>query len=148
MTKEDLKDAALKKEIGQRFKEFRDTIKKYQSELADELKVSQGTIANIEKGRFFPAFTIQNHLYSQYHLNLNWLLYGSGEMIIPPGKDSKYADLTQLFSQIDENDPLLEKYVELFSLMRIPDIKEIIFGKLEELKALSKEEIKSFFEEA
>ena len=147
MKKEDPKDTEMKKEIGRRFNEFRQFIKKRQEELAEELKVSQGTIANIESGKFYPNLSLLHYLYSYYNLSINWLLTGSDEMIISPVKKSKYTDITQLFSPIEENDPRFEKYVELISLMRIPVIKEIIFGKLAEIKALAKEEIKSFFEE-
>jgi transcriptional regulator with XRE-family HTH domain len=146
MSKEDIKNTALRKEIGRRFKEFREAIKKSQDELSNELKVCQTTITSFETGKCFPGITIQNYLNRQYHLNLNWLLSGSGEMIISPEKDSKYGDLPLLFSHIDENDPRFERYVELNGLMRIPVIEQIILAKLAELKVIAEEEIKSFFE--
>ena len=146
MTKPGIKDEALRKEIGLRFKEFRQAIKKTRHELVDELKICQSTISSIETGKCFPGITIQSYLYRQYHLNINWLLTGSGEMIISPEEDSKTAYISQLFSYIDENDPRFEKFVELFSLMRIPAIERVILGKLAEIKALAKEEIESFFE--
>jgi transcriptional regulator with XRE-family HTH domain len=146
MTKQALKEAVLKKEIGLRFKQFREAIKKSQQKLADELKVYNGTIINIEKGRFFPKFKFMYYLYRQYHLNLNWLLNGKGEMMISPQEDSMNAYISQLLSPMDENDPRYEKFVELFSLMRIPAVEKIILGKLAEIKALAKEEIKTFFE--
>jgi hypothetical protein len=37
--------------------------------------------------------------------------------------------------------------VELNSLIRIPVIEQIIFAKMEELKLIAEEEIKTFFEE-
>jgi hypothetical protein len=75
-------------------------------------------------------------------LNLNWLLTGKGEMILPAEKDSKTSELPILFWHIDETDPRFEKYVELISLMRITFIEEIILGKLAEVKLLAEEEIK------
>ena len=147
MSKGGIKSVALRKDIGLRFKEFREAIKKSRQKLADELKVCQTTITYIETGKCFPGIPFQNYLYGQYHLNLNWLLTGKGEMIISPGKDSKHVDLTQLFSHIDEDDPRFERYVELKSLLRIPVIEQVIFAKLEEVKLIAAEEIKSFFEE-
>ena len=147
MKKKDIKNKLLKKEIGLRFKEFRKSIQKNQYELAKELKSFQSTITNIETGKFSPGIPFHNHLHLKYHLNLNWLLTGEGEMIISPSGNSKYADLPILFWHIDENDPRFEKYVELISLMRISFIEQIMLGKLEEVKAISKEEIESFFEE-
>jgi transcriptional regulator with XRE-family HTH domain len=147
MSKEDIRNAAFKKEIGLRFKEFRQVIKKNQYELAEELKGGQSTITNIETGKIFPGIPFQNYLHRQYHLNLHWLLTGEGEMIIFPAGNSKYADLPLLFWHISEDEPRFERYVELISLMRIPFIEEIILGKLAELKVIAKEEINSFFEE-
>jgi transcriptional regulator with XRE-family HTH domain len=147
MTKQDLKEAAMKKEIGLRFKQFREFINKSQAKLAKELQVRQVIISEIETGRTFPGLNFQHYLYIQYNLNLNWLIRGSGEMIVSPAKKFKNADLHQLLSQIDENDPMYEKVVELLNLLRIPVIKTIIFAKLAELKVIAKKEIESFFKE-
>ena len=147
MTKQDLKEAAMKKEIGLRFKQFREFIKKSQGKLAKELQIRQVIISEIETGRTFPALNLQHYLNGQYHLNINWLIHGSGDMTEPPWKKAKDLDLQQLISGIDKNDPMYENYVELLSLLRIPFIKSIIFAKLEEIKMLAVKEIKSFFEE-
>jgi transcriptional regulator with XRE-family HTH domain len=147
MTKQDLKEAAMKKAIGLRFKQFRESINKSQDKLAKELQVRQVIISEIETGKTFPALNLQYYLNNQYHLNINWLIQGSGEMIEPPWKKLKDFDLHQLLSQIDKNDPMYENYVELLSLLSIPVIKAIIFAKLEEIKMLAAKEIKAFFEE-
>jgi transcriptional regulator with XRE-family HTH domain len=147
MTKQDLKEAAMKKAIGLRFKQFREFINKSQSKLAQELQVRQVVISEIETGKTFPGLNVQHYLYIQYNLNLNWLVRGSGEMIVSPAKKFKNADLHQLLSQIDKNDPMYEKVVELLNLLRIPVIEKIIFAKLEEIKVIAKKEIESFFEE-
>jgi transcriptional regulator with XRE-family HTH domain len=144
MSKQDIKNASLRKEIGKRFKEFRQSIKKTQYEFVVELRVCKSTVSNIETGKAFPGITIKNYLYRQYRLNINWLLTGKGEMIISPKEGSYF---TQLFSHIDENDPRFEKYVELKSLLRIPVLEKVIFGKMEELKLIAKKDIDSFFEE-
>jgi transcriptional regulator with XRE-family HTH domain len=146
MSKQYIKNKALRKSIGLRFKEFREKIRKTQHELADELNISQSTYNYIETGKSFPGTPFQNYLYFQYQLNLNWLINGEGEMIMTPVGNLKYADLPILFWHIDDNDPRFEKYVELISLMRISFIEQIILGKLEEVKAIAKEEIKEFFD--
>ena len=146
ISKDSIRKTWLKKEIGLRFKEFRKSIKKSQKKLAEEFKVSQTTIASIETGNSFPGIHYQNYLYSQYHLNINWLLTGCGEMILSGEKDSKNADLPVLFWHIAENEPRFEKYIELISLMHMPCIEQIILGKLAEIKIIAEKEIKSFFE--
>jgi DNA-binding XRE family transcriptional regulator len=141
MSKQDLKNTKLRKEICLRFKKFRESIKKSQAELANELNVCRNTMTRIETGKAVPGIPIQNYLNRQYQLNINWLLTGKGKMIIPPKDASKTGDSPILFSYIDENDPRFEKYVELIGLMHNPDIEQIIFGKLERLKVIDKEEI-------
>lgn len=76
MTKVVLKEASLKKEIGLRFKQFREFIKKSQAELAEELQVKQVIISDIETGKRFPGFPEQHYLYNRYHLDINWLING------------------------------------------------------------------------
>lgn len=147
MKKEDLKEEALKKETGMRFKRFREFIKKSQAELAAELRVLRVIISQIEMGKTFPDLDVQHYLNVQYHLNINWLIHGSGEMIERVLKKLKHLDLPQLLSQINENDPQYANYAELLDLLRVPFIKTIIFAKLEEIKMLAKEEINSFFDE-
>jgi transcriptional regulator with XRE-family HTH domain len=142
MTEADKEKKALIKEIGQRFSIFRKYIKKSQEELANELRISPAAIAGIEMGKSSPLIPVQNYLYWEYHLSINWLITGIGEMIIVPVKDSKIADSPQL----DASAPSFEKYAELNSLMKIPVIEKIIFAKLSELKVIAAEEIKSFFE--
>ncbi len=148
MTKEDKKDAALKKEIGRRFKEFREFIKKSQDQLVDELQVSQSLIYYIETGKSFPGYPLQYYLHRRYHLSLNWLITGIGGMIMSPEEELKYAELTQLFSHIDETDPRFKAYMELKRLMNIPVIEQIIFAKLEEVKIIAAEEIEAFLKES
>jgi transcriptional regulator with XRE-family HTH domain len=147
MSEEEIKNAAMKKEIGRRFAEFRQSIKKSQYKLANELKVCQSTITYIETGKIFPGITFQNFLYDQYNLNINWLLTGKEDMLISPEEKSNHNYFSILLCHIDESDPRYAEYVELFNLMHIPAIEQIILGKLAELKVLAEEEIKSFFEE-
>jgi len=147
MKKKDLKEEALKKETGMRFKQFREFINKNQTKLAEELQVPQDSISKIERGKTFPDLILQRYLNIQYHLNINWLIHGSGEMILSPLKKKKYLDLPEHLSQIDENDPRYANYVELFKLLRVRFIEDIIFAKLTEIKVIAKKQIDSFFEE-
>jgi len=146
MKKKDLKEEALKKETGMRFKQFREFINKSQTKLAEELQVPQDSISKIERGKIFPGLILYRYLNVQYHLNINWLIHGSGEMTLSLLK-KKYLDLPEHLSQIDENDPRYANYVELFKLLRVRFIEDIIFAKLTEMKVIAKKQIDSFFEE-
>jgi len=137
MTKEDLKETAMKKAIGMRFKQFREFLKKSQAELAEELQVRQAIISAIETGKIFPGFPVQHYLNNRYRLDINWLINGFGEMIIPGVKESKSSPLLSIFHRVRENDPRFEHDEELKKMIENPLVEEIILGKLAELKAIA-----------
>lgn len=143
MSKGEIKHKILKEEIGIRFKKFRQALKKTQVELADELEFNRASISEIERGKMFPGLLFLNKLHHQYNLNINFLFSEDEEMFLSPGKNT---ELPILFWHLKENDPRFEQYVELISLMRIRFIEQIIFGKLQEIKTIAKEEINSFFD--
>ena len=116
---------SAKRDIGSRFRLFRESIDKAQHEIATELNISQSTIANIERGKAFPNINYLHYFYTGYYLNVNWLLTGQGKMLY-------------------KGDPINEKYLELMNLMQISMIEQVIFAKLVELKVLLKDEIKAF----
>ena len=120
-------NSEAKKEVGRRFLQFRKRIGKAQHQLAEELKVSQSTIANIECGKAFPNITYLHHFYHKYRLNVNWLLTNQGDMLSEP----KSAN---------------EEYLELINLLQVPLIEKLIMAKLVETKALLKDHIENFFE--
>ena len=41
-----------------------------------------------------------------------------------------------------EDEHYFQKYMELIKLMKVPVIREVIFGKLEEMKKIAKDEIR------
>ncbi len=121
------KITASKKEVGTRFRQFRAAIHKAQHEIAEEVNVSQSTIANIEGGKAFPNLIYLHHFYYKYRLDINWILTGQDDMFI-------------------KRDDVPEKYNELLNLLRIPIIEQVINAKLIEARALLKDNIKTYFE--
>lgn len=134
------KNSELKKKIGERFKKFRKAISKPQHLLAKELDVFQSTITNFELGKTYPSIGYLFHFHTKYGLNIHWLLTGQGYKFI--------HDLPK-FSTIMESGTMYggtkyNEYMDLLKLMQVPEIEQIIFGKLTELKALYKDKIKEF----
>ncbi|MCP4220683.1 MAG: helix-turn-helix transcriptional regulator [bacterium] len=122
------RETKTKEDIGRRFRKFREYVGRAQHEMATDLGVSQSTIANIERGKAFPNINYLHYFYGEYNLNVNWLLTAEGEMV----------------STVEGVSP---KYSELLELMRIPVIEQVILARLVELKALLKDEIKTFQEQ-
>ncbi len=115
-----------KEKVGDRFRRFREKLGKAQHELGTELKVSQSTIANIERGKSFPNINYLHYFYRTYRLDVNWLLTDDGEMFLKEqtGEDS---------------------YIDLINNMQVPLVEKMILAKLVETKALLREEIKAHF---
>ncbi|MCP4219897.1 MAG: helix-turn-helix transcriptional regulator [bacterium] len=138
------KENSIKKEIGKRFRRFREEIQKAQHELASELNIYQSTITNIERGKTFPNIRYLQYCYRTYHLNINWLLTNQGEMLM-----QKYNPSTRNFSIVDchikDDDPKIAKYNDLLNYMQVPEVEQLILARLTESRALFREEIKHFF---
>ncbi|MDQ1351776.1 MAG: Helix-turn-helix protein [Acidobacteriota bacterium] len=121
------KVTASKKEVGIRFREFRKAIDKSQKEIADEVRVSQSTFANIEGGKAYPNLSYLLHFSQKYHLDIIWVLTGDGQML-------------------KEKDNPPDKYSDLINYLRVPIISQMLLAKLAETKVVLKDNIKNYFE--
>lgn len=139
----DLDCNSIKKEIGKRFKQFREAIGKTQAQLAEELNVYQSTVTNIEVGKTFPGVKYIHYFYETYHLNSNWLLNSSGDIFLTT-EDTKSNAVSRLGCHIPKGDPKFERYLELLELMQVPVIEQLILAKLLELKVIASEEIEEY----
>ncbi|MGE5341194.1 MAG: helix-turn-helix domain-containing protein [Candidatus Omnitrophota bacterium] len=129
----------IKKEIGRRFRIFRETLSKTQSQLADELDIYQSTITNIEIGKTFPGIKYLHYFHENYNLNNNWLLNGTGE-VFQPLENKKPHIKSKLDCHIAEDDPRYQHYSLLIEMMQIPVIEQVVLAKLMELKVIARVE--------
>ncbi|MDQ1355008.1 MAG: hypothetical protein QG657_5317 [Acidobacteriota bacterium] len=134
----------IKRGIGKRFRQFRESIKKAQHELAAELNIYQSTITNIERGKTYPNIRYLIHFYEKYQLNINWLLTNNGEMLIYHYHTNPNA-VSVMDCHIRYNDPKYLQYAELFNLMQVPEVEQVILARLVEFKALFKDQIAEFY---
>jgi DNA-binding XRE family transcriptional regulator len=133
----------LKKEVGYRFKCFREAIGKTQTQLADELGVYQSTITNIEVGKTFPGIKYLYYFHRKYRLNVNWLLNDLGETFVSLEEQLAGA-VSMLGCHVERSDPRFQQYVELINLMQIPVIEQVVLAKLVEMKVLAKDVVEEF----
>ena len=68
------------KAIGARIRQIRKDLGLYQEELARKLDISTPTLAEAEKGNTKPGFDILYGLTKIFNINLNYLLFGEGEV--------------------------------------------------------------------
>ncbi|MGD2090248.1 MAG: helix-turn-helix transcriptional regulator [Candidatus Aminicenantes bacterium] len=127
----------IKKEIGQRFRVFRQAIGKKQIQLARELKVSPSAITFIEQGTCFPKFNYINYLHGYYRLNIDWLLGSDVPMFLPVAREGK-ACASFLSCHIPYHDPVYGMYVELMELMEVPGVERSILKEAARIKRLFK----------
>jgi len=140
MTQKTKKINPMKKEIGRRFKLFRETLKKTQTQLAEELNVYQSTVTNIELGKTFPGIKYLEYFHVKYRLNTNWLLNETGQIFVAREEDTSPPP-SLLRCHIKKDDIRYDRYKELMELMKVPVVEQLILAKLVELKVLAKEEI-------
>lgn len=65
--------------VGQRFKDIRQTLNFSQEKFGNELGISSQGISNIEKNKSFLTLEKLQSL-KKFDINLNFLIYGTGEM--------------------------------------------------------------------
>jgi len=68
--------------MGERIKELRKFFNFSQARFADNLKISQGFLSDVEKDKKIPGSSFLLSLLKYYGVNINWLLTGRGEMFL------------------------------------------------------------------
>ncbi len=107
------------KYLGRRLREWRKTIPLKSFELAIIIKISQGSLSDIENDKSLPSADTLAKLYQYTNVNLIWLLTGKGSMTrIETGSGAEGAtDVVQESSEAYGED---QKLMELISkLVRI-----------------------------
>jgi transcriptional regulator with XRE-family HTH domain len=69
--------------IGSRLKEYREHLKLSQEEFADKCGVSQGNITQWETDTVKPARKLSLVIKACPDLNIDWLMNGTGNMVLP-----------------------------------------------------------------
>ncbi len=100
-------------ELGQRVKSIRNELNLTQEEFGKRIGVQNHVIYNLESGR---NKTINEpmliSLCSEYKINKDWLLYGSGDKYIK-SKDSVLEELKSTYGLSEYAMLILESYLEL-----------------------------------
>ncbi len=69
--------------IGKRIKDIRASLHITAAEMADKLGIPMRTIGSYEREEAQPGSKFLNALFEKFHVNINWLLSGKGNMFIP-----------------------------------------------------------------
>jgi transcriptional regulator with XRE-family HTH domain len=113
----------LRKDIGIRFKQFREHLQLLQKELAQKMGLYQSAISQIESGVIFPSFSTIIFLAHTFRLNASWLITGEGDM---------FLHTADTLSEIRDDGKLDENYIRLLKAIKDPRVEKVIFANLTE----------------
>jgi len=132
--------------IGNRIKDIRKHLRITQKEMAAQLKMSACYLSEIESGKGNPGHTFFYKLSNRYHVNLNYLFHGDGEMFTRKKFNKKIGEnehlgeietIEELYWYL-ENSTLLRSQLIGFAAKFIYENEEIIRKNIE--RQCSKEE--------
>jgi transcriptional regulator with XRE-family HTH domain len=126
-----------KKEIGDRFRAFREENNFSLEELGAELGVNPAQVAEMEAGNFFLGIDFLYHCRTKLGLKINWLIGGKGSIF-----SSFTLEIPVDFLQ--DSDLNIE---ELRQIVNYPPVQRILLGKLLELKYGFKERLEDFLKD-
>ncbi len=133
-----------RRNLGARFKTFRELLNKSQKEFADELNVNPYQIRAIEEGEIFPGIDMINKLQKKYGLNITWLHTGKRFIFthIAP-KTPGLLTFRTMIAQYSHR-PEIAKILDMMLLMEIPGARKHLIKKINEIKRSFEKEIKVF----
>lgn len=80
-----------KKNIGERIRTVRKSLRLNQGNVADKVHVTIQTLSRYENGARFPDSLFLQEFGKSFKVNANWLLYGKGDMFL---KESEVHEIT------------------------------------------------------
>lgn len=111
----------MKEQVAERIKAFRLHIGLSVSEIAEILGKGTPAIYAIEQGRVFPQLDDLATMQEHYGLNLNWIISGKGNLVLPRGDEEHSPDsllgLIAALRKDPDNDELAEKVEHQLSIM-------------------------------
>lgn len=79
-----------------------DHFKLTQKQFANELCVAEATISNIYKGRTMPTNNLIQAVHQAYPgVNINWLMFGEGEMLLPLSGSEQSSTAPTSYASVD-----------------------------------------------
>lgn len=80
-------------DLSSRLKQVRESLKMSQTQMSKLLSIGQSTLSQLETGNSSPSFEVLNKLAERADVNLNWLVTGSGDMLVGEEEDDVIATL-------------------------------------------------------
>jgi hypothetical protein len=114
-----------KKEMGKRFKQFRDLVGKSKTELEQETNqplIQEERIKMVEYGAIIPDIIFIQYFTEEYGLNLTWLVKGSGLLFTKKGAKTP-EEIYMIFRNIEPTGQLIEEVLRLKQQEEVKDFQ-------------------------
>lgn len=98
--------------MHERIRKLRKTLDLTQEKFAERIGIKRNTIATYESGRNEPVDSVVALICREFHVNEEWLRYGTGEMFTKDS-ENELKVLTEKYSLTSADRVLIEKYVSL-----------------------------------
>jgi transcriptional regulator with XRE-family HTH domain len=103
-----------KDDIAFRLKLIREKLGLKQKDFAEKLNVSGPTLSDLEKGKYKPRYELFYHISKEYNVNLNYLLFGEGEMFVSPA-----GEIAGRIEKLAEENGEVKKFLWFFDRSKI-----------------------------
>jgi hypothetical protein len=111
-----------KREIGKRFRVFRQLVLRTRAEFAEEASLPEEYIAQIEWGTVLPGILSVEYFYKEYGLNVTWLVSGEGHIFYKHGpRTPRHA--YSIDKKLHYEDPEFDQYLGVVKQLQIPETK-------------------------
>lgn len=98
--------------MHERIRKLRKSLDLTQEKFAKRIGIKRNTIATYESGRNEPVDSVVALICREFHVNEDWLRYGTGEMFSPEPEDELQA-LTEKYGLTSADRILIEKFINL-----------------------------------
>lgn len=116
----------LRKDLGRRFRQFRETQEISQKRMAEMLGINRISLYRHEEGKWFPEYSILHRISEAFDLSMDWLLFNKGPVLYSQKEqEAKAAALKkEAEEKHDCRNVLKEEYRELLDYMeRFPVLR-------------------------
>ncbi len=125
--------------IGKRVKELKRALNVTSKELAETIDIPVRTIGSYERNEAQPGPKFLNALFEKYHVNINWLITGKGDMFTSTRTELDMSYLAQLKDKLNLSSAELEGLIEILN----SDASRDMVLKFIEIKKGNKEALDS-----
>ena len=109
--------------VGKRIKRLKNKLNITSSALADKLSIPVRTIGSYERDEVPPSEKFLNALITNFHVNINWLLTGNGEMFINVKDENDLIYMNKLQDKFSLSD---DEVVGLLDVLECSASREMV----------------------